>query len=105
MTPAFDLGATPPVLKRIQKGLPKAVEPAWEQLKARLRHDPRFVAPDRRTIWRKAFKDIPNHRHTDLPSAWRCSWTIYNIDGGERVTVVFLGTHKEYDRLYGFQTS
>lgn len=105
MTPEVDLGATPAVIKRIKKGLPKAIEPAWKNLKAQLRRDPRFVAPDKRTIWRKTFKDIPNHRHTDLPGVWRASWTIYNVDGGERVTVIFLGTHKEYDRLYGFRTS
>lgn len=105
MTTPFELGATPAVVKRIRKGLPTSVEPAWEDLKARLRRDPRFVAPDKRTTWRKAFKDIPNHRHADLPNAWRAAWTIYSVDGGERVTVIFLGSHKEYDRLYGFSTS
>ncbi len=107
MTSTIDLGATPSVIKRIKKGLPKNVEPAWEDLKAKLREDPRFVGPDKRRVWRKAFKEIPNHRHANLPAAWRASWTIYNIDGGqrERVTVLFLGTHKEYDRLYGFATS
>lgn len=107
MTPATDLGATPAVIKRLKKGIPKSVEPAWEALKASLRDDPRFVKPDKREIWRKAFREIPNHRHADLPGAWRACWTIYNLDGGqrERVTVLFLGTHKEYDRLYGFATS
>lgn len=105
MTPAYDVGATPAVLKRIKKGLPKTVGPAWEDLKTQLGRDPRFVVPDKRKIWRKAFKDIPNHRHADLPGAWRASWTIYSVDGKERVTVIFLGTHKEYDRSYGFRTS
>lgn len=105
MTPAYDLGATPAVVKRLKKGLPKQVDPAWAKLKAQLWRDPRFVVPDKDTIWRKAFKRIPNHRHADLPGAWRASWTIYSIEGGERVTVIFLGTHKEYDRLYGFKTS
>lgn len=103
----FDLGATPTVTKRIQKGLPKPVDVAWNELKARLREDPRFVGTDKRNVWKQAFPDIPNHRHTDLPEAWRACWTIRNIEGQEqeRVTVVFLGTHKEYDRLYGFQTT
>ncbi len=107
MTPSIELGATPAVLKRVKRGLPKAVAPAWEDLKSKLRSDPRFVKPDRRKIWSQSFKDIPNHRHADLPCAWRASWTIRNIDGGqgERVTVIFLGTHKQYDRLYGFATS
>ena len=107
MTPVIDLGATPAVIKRIKKGLPKSVEPAWEDLKAKLREGARFVRPDKREVWRKAFKAIPNHRRADLPGAWRACWTIYTLDGGEheRVTVLFLGTHKEYDRLYGFATS
>ena len=107
MTSTFNLGATPSVIKRLKKGLPKKVEPAWEELKDQLRTDPRFVSPDKREIWKKAFKDVPNHRHSDLPGAWRASWTIYNTPGeeGERVTILFVGSHKEYDRLYGFATS
>lgn len=101
----IDLGATPAVIKRLRKGLPKAVEAAWQALKDKFRQDPRFVPPDKREIWRKAFRNIPNHRHADLPGAWRASWTVYNVGGGERVTVLFVGTHKEYDRLYGFATS
>ena len=103
----FDLGARPTVAKRIQRGLPNRVVPAFEELKQQLRRDPRFVAPDKREIWKKPFPDIPNHRHADLPGAWRASWTIQNMDAGsvERVTIIFLGTHKEYDRLYGFKTS
>jgi len=103
----IDLGARPPVANRILRGLPKAVTEAFEELKQQLRRDPRFVAPDKREIWKKPFPNIPNHRHADLPGAWRVAWTIRNVDGGsgERVTVLFLGTHKEYDRLYGFHTS
>lgn len=106
-TPVIELGATPAVQKRLSKGLPAGVQAAWDELKAQLRKDPRFVVPDKRTIWRKAFRDVPNHRHADLPGAWRASWTIRNADGGQReiVTVLFLGTHKEYDELYGFATS
>lgn len=107
MTPPIELGATPAVVKTIEKGLPKPVGPAWEELKEKLRQDPRFVKPDKREIWSKAFRNIPNHRHANLPLAWRACWTIQNIGGGqrERVTVLFLGTHKKYDRLYGFSTS
>jgi hypothetical protein len=103
----FDLGATPTVAKRLQKGLPQTVDTAWTNLKHQLGTAPRFVGPDKRDVWKQAFPDIPNHRHSDLPDAWRACWTIRNInDGeGERVTVVFLGTHKEYDRLYGFRTN
>ncbi len=91
----------------IRKGLPKAVMPAWSKLKSQLVDDPRFVRPDKRAVWGKAFPDIPNHRHADLPGAWRACWTIRTESGEshEVVTVVFLGTHKRYDRVYGFSTS
>lgn len=105
--PSIDLGATPSVQRRLATGLPPEVLPAWQGLLERLRADPRFVAPDRRTIWSRAFADVPNHRHADLPLAWRACWTIRNSQGGakETVTVLFLGTHKQYDELYGFATS
>lgn len=102
---SFDLGATPSVVKRIEQGLPKDVAKAWNELKTQLRKDARYVRPDKREVWGKAFPNIPNHRHADLPGAWRASWTIRATEGGEQVTVIFLGTHKEYDRLYGFRTS
>ena len=104
---AIDLGATPSVVRRIERGLPAKVRSAFEDLKSQLRSDPRFVRPDKREIWKKPFPEIPNHRHADLPDAWRTAWTIQNVGGGshERVTILFLGTHKQYDRLYGFQTT
>jgi hypothetical protein len=105
--PAIELGADPRVLKRLAKGTPPGVLAAWDDLKAKLRTDPRFMAPDRKTIWGKAFPGIPNHRHEDLPAAWRAAWTIRNSESGtkELVTVLFVGSHKEYDDLYGFATS
>lgn len=105
--PAIDLGSTPAVQKRIQKGLPAAAAKGWDVLKGQLRTNPRYVGTDKREIWQKAWPDIPNHRHADLPGAWRACWTIRNLDAGtkEQVTVLFLGTHKEYDELYGFATS
>ncbi len=101
--PEFDVGATPTVIKRIAKGLAPGVRAAWEGLVRQLKKDPRFVVVDKKEVWGKAWKDAPNHRHADLPSAWRAAWTIRSSDGKERVTVLFLGTHKEYEELYGFR--
>lgn len=105
--PTIELGATPAVLKRIEGGLAPGVSAAWDQLKEQLRRNPRFVKPDKKPVWDKAFRDIPNHRHADLPGAWRACWTIRNAGGGTKdvVTVLFIGTHKEYDTVYGFATS
>ncbi|HUR26236.1 MAG TPA: hypothetical protein VM327_09520 [Candidatus Thermoplasmatota archaeon] len=87
--------------------MPAKVQADWEALKEQLGRDARFVLPDKKEIWRKAFRDVPNHRHADLAEAWRAAWTIRNADGGKKelVTVLFLGTHKEYDVLYGFSTT
>ncbi len=103
----IELGATPAVLQCIAKGLKPEIQIAWNELKDQLQRNPRFLVPDKKRIWRQAFRDIPNHRHADLPAAWRASWTIRNAAGGatEIVTVLFLGTHKDYDELYGFATS
>lgn len=103
--PTIELGATPSVNKRVQSKLPPGVESAWRLLKAKLQKDPRFVKPDKRTIWGKAWSDLPNHRHDDLPGAWRVCWTIRNADGGkkEEVTIIFFGTHTEYNQLYGYK--
>lgn len=104
---AYDLGATPAAGRRLAKGLPARVDSAWKALKERLRVDAQFVPPDKRTVWGTAFPDVPNHRHADLPDGWRATWTIRNVAGGTReaVTVLFLGTHKEHETLYGFTTS
>lgn len=99
----FEVGATYAVMKRLEKDVAPGVRAAFGGLVDRLRADPRFVAPDKRTIWGKAWPDVPNHRHDDLPGAWRVAWTIRAEDGEEKVTVLFLGTHKEYEKLYGFR--
>lgn len=103
----IELGPTTAVSRRLSKGLPAKVQADWDALKRQLTIDPRFVVPDKKTIWRKAFRDVPNHRHTDLAAAWRASWTIRNADGGKKelVTLLFLGTRKDYDERYGFSTS
>lgn len=105
--PTIELGATNAVARRLDKGLPAKVQADWHALKEQLRRDPRFLVPDKKEIWGKAFRDVPNHRHADLAQGWRASWTIRNADGGKKelVTVLFLGPHKEYDALYGFSTS
>lgn len=103
----IELGAVPQVQRAINKGLPNDVGKAFEAVKRRLQEDPWFCRADKKTVWSKVWPDVPNHRHADLPDAWRCCWTVrIKNDGVDYdVTVLFLGTHKEYDRLYGFHTT
>lgn len=99
---AFEVEGTSAVVKRREKCRSSKVLEAFRRLVDQLGKDPFFVVPDKASIWRKGFPDIPNHRHADLPEAWRAGWTVIREGEKTKVLVVFLGTHKEYDNSYGF---
>ena len=98
----WDVGATPAVVKKRDRCRAPGVLEAFADLVDQLQAQPRFVRPDKKTVWGKAWRDIPNHRHADLPGAWRVCWTIRRSGAGELVTILFLGTHGEYEQLYRF---
>lgn len=63
------------------------------------------MLPDQRTTWERPYPTLTNHRHVDLPMGWRLSYTVANPQGqAPRVVVLWFGTHKEYERKYGFKT-
>lgn len=39
---------------------------------------------------------------SDLPDGWRATWTVRSLGTKRIVTILFFGTHKEYEELYGF---
>jgi hypothetical protein len=51
------------------------------------------------------FKDAPNlYRCPALPDGWRALYVIDTLRPDQRVVrIVFLGTHKEYERLLGYR--
>lgn len=66
---------------------------------------PEAFAPDKAAVWAGAWPDLANHRHVNLRRGWRLCYTVARRAGEEPlVIVVFLGTHKEYERRYGFRT-
>ena len=79
------------------------VADAFRSIVERLRSDPQFVVTDKKEIWRKAFPDLPNHRHTNLPGAWRMAWSVIRQGTDQVVLVVFLGSHEAYEETYGFR--
>ena len=96
----------PAVQRRLRRRVPprmlKALESAYDQLA----HDPFGPRPDRAAVWRRAFATLPNHRHLDLPMGWRLGYAVVSHPAmGSQVAIVFVGTHKEYERTYGFEPS
>ena len=96
--------ATRQVVKRITRCKDPRVREAFDSLVQRLRDDPQYVPPDKRAVWRKAFPGMPNHRHANLPDGWRAAWSVVPRDQDVVVVVIFVGTHKEYEKTYGFRT-
>ncbi len=42
----------------------------------------------------------------ELPQAYRCVYCVLTLPGSEReIRIVWLGSHKRYDRLFGYATS
>ena len=49
------------------------------------------------------FKDLPNLFRLELPQAWRALYTVATQPGKPTVIrVVWIGTHKKDDRLFGY---
>lgn len=97
--------ATRGVLKARAKCRTPGVAEAFDRLVEALRLDERYGGPpDKAGVWQPVWPDIPNHRHANLPGAWRACWTSRPEGPDVIVTILFLGTHKEYERLYGFTT-
>jgi hypothetical protein len=102
----YEVTLTKAVAKRLKRirypQIERAVERAFDQLKA----NPFVPRPDKERNWKDAFPGIANHRHVDLPHGWRMGYTVDSRrDLPDRVIVVFLGTHREYDHKYGFRPS
>jgi hypothetical protein len=96
--------ARPAVLRRLARA-PNHVAAAFQRRLDVLSETGPVGPPDREVIWRRAFAEYENHRHMDLPDGWRMGYTNETRKGlPSRIVVVFLGTHKEYERKYGFRT-
>lgn len=87
--------------------LPEAVQRMLRtKIKSLLLADPFWGDRIRRELWPKKFKDLPNLFRFELPEAHRGIYSILTYPGQEReIRIVWLGNHKQYDRLFGYSTS
>lgn len=83
-------------------GLPAERQAEVRKLKARLAADP-FAFGDkiRRELIPRAL-DVPNLYRAELRDGWRMVYTVRTKDVPPTVRVLFIGTHKKYDRLLGY---
>ncbi len=101
----FEVVATPVVARALKAKLSADMKESIERAIEQLANDPLLTGPDQRKIWEPVFPELENHRHVDLRSGWRLCYSVVPRRGqSPLVIVVFLGTHKEYERKYGFKT-
>jgi len=82
-----------------QSALRKKVKPA-------LVADPFWGDKIRRELWPKRYKHLPNLFRFELPDAHRGVYSALTYPGQPReIRIVWLGNHKQYDRLFGYHTS
>jgi len=96
----------PSVRKRLAKKDAVRVLPAYSHLLDALGVDPSdqgdYVPRDR---WPRDFRGLPNLYRARLPEGWRVVYTIVRIERNDpdaHLYVLLVGTHKEYDRLFGY---
>ena len=83
----------------VQNALRKKVKPA-------LVADPFWGDKIRRELWPKRYKHLPNLFRFELPDAHRGVYSALTYPGQPReIRIVWLGNHKQYDRLFGYHTS
>lgn len=87
--------------------LPEAVQTGLRsKVKPELLADPFWGDRIRRELWPKRFKHLPNLFRFELPNAHRGVYSVLTYPGQPReIRVVWLGNHKQYDRLSGYSTS
>jgi hypothetical protein len=84
--------------------------PAQTALRNKVKHallaDPFWGDRIRRELWPKEFRHLPNLFRFELPDAHRGVYSVLTHPGREReIRIVWLGSHKRYDRLFGYSTS
>jgi hypothetical protein len=87
--------------------LPPSAEKALkERIKPALERDPFHGDRLRRDLWPKRFRGFPNLFRFELPGAHRGVYSVLTHPGRNReVRILWLGNHKQYDRLFGYSTS
>ena len=87
--------------------LPDVVQSALRaKVKPALVKDPFWGDKIRKELWPKPYRNLPNLFRFELPDAHRGVYSVLTYPGCEReIRIVWLGNHKQYDRLFGYATS
>ena len=76
------------------------------KVKRALLADPFWGDRLRKNLWPRQFKDLPNLFRFELPDAYRGVYSVLTYPGQEReIRIVWIGNHKQCDRLFGYSTS
>lgn len=93
------------LLKKHRKDLKRADE-VWTALVAfapKLKKDPFLGTQIPKDRFPAAFAGYPNLWKLDLPHAFRAVYAVIGRPGGGvKVVIDWVGSHKEYDRLFGY---
>ena len=92
--------------KQVDKLSDTAQTALRNKAKPALLADPFWGDKIRREIWPKRFRHLPNLFRFELPDAHRGVYSVLTYPGQAReIRIVWLGNHKQYDRLFGYHTS
>ena len=73
------------------------------QLGRRLREEPYLGDRIRQGLWPAKFRLMPNLYRLELPDGWRALYTVSTHPRtGDMVKIVWIGDHRQYERLFGF---
>lgn len=76
------------------------------KVKPTLLSDPFWGDRSRKNLWPKRFRALPNLFRFELPESHRGVYSVLTYPGQEReIRIVWLGSHEQYDRLFGYLIS
>ena len=88
--------------------LPERQQRKLQEWKGRLESDPLAGQQVKHSLIPRILQRryaVTNLWRLALPGGWRILYTLLVQEGDKGVLVLWIGTHKEYDRLFGYHTS
>lgn len=83
----------------------KAQSKALRRLKARLEANPYFGERVRDDLLPARFRHMRHVHRLSLPDGWRALYSVSTQEGNHEVAIFGIGSHPEYDRLFGYKRS
>ncbi|MFA5860286.1 MAG: hypothetical protein WDA16_01190 [Candidatus Thermoplasmatota archaeon] len=102
MTDTFDVTVDPREFSRAPPAHQRKLRTLARQLQTR----PFLGEKIRAELIPPRFRTLPNLHRLALSDGWRALYTVAtHPTEGREVRIVFIGDHKRYDRLFGYQSS